>query len=128
MMLVVQLVVLAYAATFEIQRTRMRVVDLDRSATSRELVSRFTATGRFDVEGYSVSMERADRALLAREVTLVLRIPRGFERTLVREGDAPVQLVLKAEEGTAAGVVHTNSLEDRCKDGSERAEGSQVCE
>ncbi|HZG43888.1 MAG TPA: ABC transporter permease, partial [Longimicrobium sp.] len=111
MMPVVQLVVLAYAATFEIRQTRMHVVDLDRTATSRELVSHFRATGRFDVEGYSASMEQANRQLLARDVTLVLRIPDGFERSLVREGAAPVQLVLNAEEGAAAGVVQSYAMQ-----------------
>jgi ABC-2 type transport system permease protein len=102
-----QLVLLSFAATFEITRTRMHVVDLDRTRPSRELVSRFTATGRFDVVGYSASMERADEQLLGREASLVLRIPHGFERALVRQGAAPVQLVLNAEEGAAAGVVRS---------------------
>lgn len=101
----VQLVVLAFAATFEIRSTRMHVVDLDRTETSRELVSRFTATGRFDVVAYSASMELANRDLLGRRVSLILSIPRDFERSLVRTGTAPVQLMINAEEGAAAGVV-----------------------
>jgi len=39
----------------------------------------------------------------------VLRIPRGFEKDLVRERRAPVQLVLNAEEGAAAGIVQTSA-------------------
>jgi ABC-2 type transport system permease protein len=102
---VLQLVVLAYAATFEIRGTRMYVVDLDRSATSRELIAHFPATGRFLIDGSSASMERANRRMLDGGVTLILRIPRDFERELVRRGEAPVELVLNAEEGAAAGVV-----------------------
>lgn len=103
----VQLTVLAFAATFEIKNTRVHVVDLDRTRTSRELVSHFTATGRFDVVGYSASMEAANRQLLAREVSLVLQLPHGFERQLVRDGRAPLQMVLNAEEGAAAGVIRS---------------------
>lgn len=107
----VQLLVLAFAATFEIRSTRVHVVDADRSAASRDLVSRFTATGRFEVVEYSADMERADRQLLARDVSLIVRVPHGFERSLLREGAAPVQLVLNAEEGAAAGVVRSYATE-----------------
>lgn len=103
----VQLTVLAFAATFEIKSTRVHVVDLDRTRVSRELVSHFTATGRFEVVGYSASMEEANRQLLGREVSLVMQLPHGFERQLVREGRAPLQLVLNAEEGAAAGVIRS---------------------
>lgn len=101
----VQLVLLSFAATFEVKTTRMHVVDLDRSSTSRALLARFTATGRFETVGYSASMTAADRDLLAGAATLILAIPAGFERSLVREGGAPIQLVLNAEQGAAAGIV-----------------------
>ncbi|HEX6590285.1 MAG TPA: ABC transporter permease [Longimicrobiales bacterium] len=101
----VQLVLLSFAATFEVKTTRMHVVDLDRSSTSRALLSRFTATGRFDMVGYSASMEAANRDLLAGRATLILGIPADFEKALVTRGSAPVQLILNAEQGAAAGIV-----------------------
>jgi ABC-2 type transport system permease protein len=102
---VIQLVVLAFAATFEITHTRVHIVDLDRSATSRELIRDFTATGRFEPVAYGVSTEQADRNLLARKVSMVLVVPADFERELVRTRSAPVQIILNAEEGAAAGVI-----------------------
>ena len=51
-----------------------------------------------------------DHALLDREVTAVLHIPRRFEEDLVRRGRAPVQLVLNAEEGATAGIVQSYAL------------------
>ena len=39
----VQIVILANAATFEIRDTSMSVVDLDRTAASRGLVNRFAS-------------------------------------------------------------------------------------
>jgi ABC-2 type transport system permease protein len=101
----VQLIVLANAATFQIRDTPMDVVDLDRTSTSRALVSRFTASGKFRLAGPAVSRPVANEHLLDGTVTLVLAIPADFERTLVRDGAAPVQLVLNAEKGTAAGIV-----------------------
>jgi ABC-2 type transport system permease protein len=80
------------------------VVDEDRSATSRGLVDRMRAAGRFRLVQATPSAERADEAMMRREAAVILHIPREFERDLVRTHVAPVQLVLNAEDGAAAGV------------------------
>lgn len=104
---VVQLIVLSSAATFEIRSAPTYLVDLDGSATSRGLVQRMAASGRFEVTGRSASMARANDALLDRQASLIVHVPHGFERDLVRTGVAPVQLVFNAEDGAAAGVLQS---------------------
>jgi ABC-2 type transport system permease protein len=102
---VVQLLVLANAATFDVKRVAMLVVDEDRTTVSSGLVQRFQAGKQFRVVRYESTDADVDHALLDREVTAVLHIPRRFEEDLVRRGRAPVQLVLNAEEGATAGIV-----------------------
>ena len=102
---VVQLLVLANAATFDVKRVAMLVVDEDRTTVSSGLVQRFQAGKQFRVIRYEATDADVDHALLDREVTAVLHIPRRFEEDLVRRGRAPVQLVLNAEEGATAGIV-----------------------
>jgi ABC-2 type transport system permease protein len=102
---VVQLLVVAQAMTFEVARTDLALVDLDRSPASERLVERFTASGRFAVSVVTASGDAADRALLTREANAVLRIPDGFGRDLGRGQPPSVQLVLNAEDGASAGVV-----------------------
>jgi ABC-2 type transport system permease protein len=102
---VLQLLVLANAATFQVTHTPTFVVDLDRSSLSRGLVTRFQASGHFRVEGQSVSPRQADDALLRGDATMVLTIPHDFERDIVRDGAAPIQLTVNAEKGSAAGIV-----------------------
>jgi ABC-2 type transport system permease protein len=104
---VVQLLVLSSAATFEIRRSRMYLVDEDHSSVSRGLVQRMVASGRFELAGASASPGVADERMLDREVTTILRIPADFERDLVRTGHATVQLVFNAEDGAAAGVLRS---------------------
>lgn len=101
----IQLLVLANAATFEIRNTRMHVVDASRSVASRDLVRSFAASDYFSVEGVSAGMPPADERLLAGDVSLILGIPTGFERDLARGVPAMVQLVLSATDGAAAGIV-----------------------
>jgi ABC-2 type transport system permease protein len=102
---VVQLLVLANAATFDVKRVAMLVVDEDRTTVSSGLVQRFQSGKQFRVVRYEATDADVDHALLDREVTAVLHIPRRFEEDLVRRGRAPVQLVLNAEEGATAGIV-----------------------
>lgn len=101
----VQLLVLANAATFEIRDTRMRVVDASRSVASRDLARGFAASEYFSVDGVSAGMRPADERLLAGDVSLILRIPTGFDRELARGESASVQLVVSATDGAAAGIV-----------------------
>ena len=102
---IVQLLVLSNAATFAIRDTPAYVVDLDRTPASRGLIGHFRGGGHFRVVAQSQSPALADRDLLEGHVTVVLTVPRGFERDLVREGAGTVQLVVNAEKGTAAGIV-----------------------
>ena len=104
---VVQLLVLSNAATFTIRETPAYVVDLDHSPTSRGLLTRLTASGHFRISGASGSTDLGNEALLRNEATLVVVIPRDFERGLVREGTADVLLSVNAEKGSAAGIVQS---------------------
>ena len=103
----VQIVILANAATFEIRDTRMSVVDLDRTSVSRGLVNRFASSGHFQIVETAPSLDAADEALRAGRITLALIIPRQFESDLVRTRRAGVELVVNAEKGTAAGIVQS---------------------
>lgn len=104
---VVQLLVLSSAATFEVREGRIWVVDQDLSSTSRGLITRVEGSGHFLLAGSSTSMSAANRALLDREASLILHIPRGFARDIARNSRADVQLVLDAEDGAAAGILYS---------------------
>jgi ABC-2 type transport system permease protein len=103
----VQILILANAATFEIRDSRMWIVDLDRTTISRGLVNRFAASGHFDITGTIPSLDAANEALLRGETTLALVIPPDFETDLVRTRRANVELVVNAEKGAAAGIVQS---------------------
>ncbi len=104
---VVQLLVLANAVTFEVRSASMYVVDKDHSSAARDVVTRFASSGRFVPAGSSASSSEADDAMLERQADMILVIPEGFGRDLVRERHAPVQLIFNAENGAAAGVMNT---------------------
>lgn len=106
---VVQLLVLSNAATFDLKQTRLLVVDEDRTTVSTGLIQRLEGGRQFRVVQQAPTDRGVEAALLDREVTAVIHIPRRFEENLVQHRRATVQLVLNAEEGAATGIVQSNA-------------------
>src|SRR5690348_14454805 len=69
---VFQLLLLANTATFEVKRSRMFIVDKDRTPVSRGMIDRLIASGRFDPVQASPSIHLADEAMLHRRVDMIL--------------------------------------------------------
>jgi ABC-2 type transport system permease protein len=101
----VQLLILANAATFEIRNTPIQIVDFDRSAMSRGVVNRLAASGHFDIVETTPSLDRVEQRMLEGTISMAVIIPFDFERTLVRTRAAAVQLSVNGEKGSAAGIV-----------------------
>lgn len=107
----IQLLVLGNTATFEVKTSALWVVDQDRSTVSRGLLDRFTASGRFDIAGYTATMRPGDDALLNGSANAILVIRPAFARDLERDHRSTVQLVLNAENGSQAGVLQAYAAE-----------------
>lgn len=105
----IQLVVLAYAATFELKDAEFHLVDHDRSVTSRRLSQNFEATGFFTQVGQTFDDENGIRDILANEAKLVMVVPRHFERDLRSGGNPKVQLIISAVDGNTAGLIQSYS-------------------
>ncbi|HET9424198.1 MAG TPA: ABC transporter permease [Gemmatimonadaceae bacterium] len=108
---IVQLLILSSAATFEVKRASMYVVDRDHSATSTGLVTRLRASGRFDMVAASPSMALASEAMMDRQAGVIVSIPADFEKDLLRRRAADVQLIFNAEDGAAAGVTQSYAVQ-----------------
>ncbi|MDX1638007.1 MAG: ABC transporter permease [Balneolaceae bacterium] len=106
---VVQLVVLSYAATFELKDAEFHLVDHDQSTTSRRLANNFAATDYFSIVGQSFSDDRGVDAILRNEAKMVMVIPDNFERDL-QSGRVPaVQFIISAVDGNTAGLIQSYS-------------------
>ncbi|HEC42085.1 MAG TPA: ABC transporter permease [Bacteroides sp.] len=101
---IVQMVVLVFAATLEMKNIEMIVVDKDLSEVSRRMTAKFGGSPFFNVKSFTFSIEEAEDFLRANEADIVLHIPRGFEKDLMRENQAKVQLLIDAVNATTAGL------------------------
>ena len=103
---VVQLLILAFAVTFEIRNINLVVVDQDRTPTSRELISKFRAPNFYTLQSYLPTYDQAAELLKRGKAHQVLVIPNGFERDIVKDSKASVKLVTNAIDGSAAAIMN----------------------
>ena len=101
---VIQLMILPWAADYEIKNLRISIIDHDHSAYSQQLISKITATKYFLLNQYTDSYAKAEKAIEGGKVDIALEIPADFERDLVKENEAPVFLAVNAVNGTKAGL------------------------
>ena len=101
---VVQTLLLAFAANYEIKNLALAVVDHDLSPASRRLVAKFTASGYFRQSVYTFSRSEADQSMAEEKSDVILEIPPHFERDLVREGSTALSLSANAINAVKAGL------------------------
>jgi ABC-2 type transport system permease protein len=104
MMPIIQLIILPFAADYEIKNINLGVVDHDHSTFSRQLVEKMTASGYFRLTDYAPSVSAALSAIETDKSDLMLVIPKDFERQLVRDNNATLQLNVNAVNGVKGGL------------------------
>ena len=107
MLPLVQMLILVFAATYDLKNVDIYVVDKDLSETSRELVAKFEASPFFQIHDASFDVEDAEKSLKKEEADFVMVIPAGFERSLMREDETSVQLLVNAIDGNKASLIYS---------------------
>jgi len=101
---VIQLLILSYAATFEIRNINVCVVDQDHTEYSRSLVAKIPSSGYFNITRYAGSRDEAIGEIHRGNVDMILEIPPKFEKDLQSEGKAAVHISADAINGLKAGL------------------------
>src|SRR5690606_11763799 len=107
---VVQLLVLSYAATFEVKNIRLHIVDNDHSAFSRELTQKFLVSDHFRLAGGFVSGREAIGGMRRHPTAPVLHVPAYSRRDLLRNRKAQLVLSINALDGAAAAVENVYAM------------------
>jgi drug efflux transport system permease protein len=101
---IIQLLVLAYAATTDIREVPVLIVDADRSAASRDVVARFAASPTFMIVDVVSSPNDIDVYLDQGRAWLAVTVPRGFGDGLHRGAPQTIQLIADGSDANSAGV------------------------
>ena len=101
---IVQLLLLGYAATTDIRNVPIVVSDNDRSATSRQLISRFQASPTFTVKDVVSGLETVDPWLARGQAWMALVIPAGFGEAVAAGRPSSVQILADGSDANSASV------------------------
>jgi len=119
----IQVVLFAYAATYDVTGVRLGIWNEDGGVPAAELVRRFDASPAFRIAARFESPMDAQAALDAKEVAAVLHLPQDFSAAVLGGRKARAQLLLDARRsntalvasGYASGIVagYAQSLQPR---------------
>lgn len=101
-----QMLILVFAATYDLKNVEFYVADLDLSQTSRDLTNRFEASPFFRIKETSFRIEDGEDSFNRDETDFVMVIPPGFERDLQRDDRAGIQFLINAIDGNKASLIY----------------------
>jgi ABC-2 type transport system permease protein len=104
---IVQLLVLSFAATYELKEASFALVDYDQSSLSRDLTSQFQATGYFNLHHKTFDTDEALEELQAGTVNMIITITENFSRDYQQGNPVSVQMLIDAVDGTKAGMIQS---------------------
>lgn len=101
---VIQLMILPWAADYEVKNIKLAVVDNNHSDYSRQLVSKITSSGYFQLQHYSSSYQQAMQEIEADKADLILEIPAQFSKDIVKLDEASLMMSINAINGVKANL------------------------
>lgn len=101
---ILQLTVLGYAATTDVRDVPVVVVDADRSARSRDLIARFSASDHFSIVDVVGSTSEIDRWLERGDAWMALSIPPRYGESINRGRTATIQVVADGTDSNSITV------------------------
>jgi ABC-2 type transport system permease protein len=102
---VLQMMLFGYAVSTDVKETPTAILDLDHTAGSRELASRFLSSGHFTLVAMLDDEAEVARLMDSGDALVVLRMNRGFQGDLESGRTAQIQMLLDGSDSSTAGVV-----------------------
>ena len=99
-----QLIILPFAANFEMKNIQLSWVDHDHSVLSAQLEQKILSSGYFQLTHTAPTYQQALSSIESNDADLIVEIPPHFERDLQKEGTAQVHLAANAVNGTKGGL------------------------
>lgn len=101
---VLQMVLFAYAISFDVKNVSTVLIDTDRTPASAAYLSSYSSSDFFRVVGTADSLADVDRVFDHNEARIAVVVPPGFGRSLAAGEQASVAVYLDGSEPTAARV------------------------
>lgn len=105
----VQLILLGYAATTDIEHLKTAVVDGDKSSQSRELIDAYRASNYFDIVAYVDNEEEAGYLLDKGTIRAAIVIPAGYGEELSGGSRPEVAFFIDGSDPQVANIAFASS-------------------
>ncbi len=100
----IQLILLPMAANYTIKNINIAIVDHDHSSISAKLPNKILSSGYFKLADYTDFNSKATKLIEDDKADIVMEIPEGFERNLIREGSQKMAIEVNAINGVKASI------------------------
>lgn len=110
LMPVIQLLLFAYAISFDVDNVPTIVVDYDQSPASQAYVRAYDASTFFDVVAHGSSIRDVDEAFDTNAARVAVVIPAGFDRTIAAGEKAQVAVLVDGSEPNSAKISQAYSV------------------
>ncbi|MEA4945247.1 MAG: ABC transporter permease [Propionicimonas sp.] len=107
---ILQLLLFAYALSFDVENVPTVVIDLDKTPTSQQYVQRYEESAFFQVVGHPERMSDVDTAFAEGTARVAVIIPAGFEQTILSGQHAEIAVLIDGSEPTSARVGRSYSV------------------
>jgi len=104
---IVQMVILVYAATFEIKSIKVHFVDQDKSTESVGIIQKISASPFFLPVSMSDNIDKGNQLLLDNKADMVCVIPDDFGKKINSGQQADIQLLLNAINASASQISYS---------------------
>lgn len=101
---IIQLLIMPLAADYEVKNINISIVDHDKSEYSRKLSNKIISSGYFKLVDNTTSFNIAFNKIEKDESDLILEIPFGFEKNIIKEGSQKLLIAVNAINGTKASL------------------------
>ena len=107
---VIQLLLFAYAISFDVDHVPTIVVDLDRTTDSRAYAQQYDASTFFTVVAHGAALTDVDAAFDAGTAKVAVVIPAGFARTIAAGEKAQVAVLVDGSEPSSAKIARAYTV------------------
>ncbi|OHX65195.1 ABC transporter permease [Flammeovirga pacifica] len=104
LMPIMQLMVLSFAATFDVHNINMEIIDKDQSSLSQQLISKYASSSYFNILQNTPYDADNGESLQTGEAVIILEIPQDFEKNIIHHQPTQLSAKVDAIDGMSAGV------------------------
>ncbi len=101
---VIMVILFGYAITMDVSHIHLGIIDQDSTSLSRDLIFRLGASDYFDIIYQSNNFAGSEKLLDDGRVKILIGIPSGFSKDLIRGKNTPLQLLIDGSDNNTAQI------------------------